>query len=113
MMRHLKITLILLIVGITLTACATLHPQSVSEQGPGFWSGLWHGMILPFAFIGRLFTDTIAIYEAPNNGGWYDFGFMLGLIAWGRAGAEVASNLSQRKMRVLRIGPHRTVSGHF
>ena len=32
--------------------------------------------ILPF--IGSLFFDDIAMYAINNNGGWYDFGFVLG-----------------------------------
>lgn len=44
----------------------------------GFWYGLWHGMILPFSWIVSLFDPTTAIYAIYNNGGWYDFGFLLG-----------------------------------
>jgi hypothetical protein len=36
-----------------------------------------HGLISPFSLIGGLFSD-IRIYAFPNNGGWYDFGFMVG-----------------------------------
>jgi hypothetical protein len=45
----------------------------------GFWGGLWHGIITPFSFIGSWFSDDIAIYAVDNNGGWYDFGFVLGI----------------------------------
>ncbi|MCA9487731.1 MAG: hypothetical protein KC516_02100 [Nanoarchaeota archaeon] len=44
----------------------------------GFWSGLWHGMISPISFIVSLFSDSVAMYAVNNNGGWYDFGFVLG-----------------------------------
>jgi hypothetical protein len=46
----------------------------------GFWLGLWHGMILPFSFIVSLFSEKVSIYEVHNNGGWYNFGFLLGLL---------------------------------
>jgi hypothetical protein len=52
------------------------------EHTYGFWGGLWHGIIAPFAFIGELFTDDIAVYAHNNNGGWYDFGFLLGIGAF-------------------------------
>lgn len=26
-----------------------------------------------------MFTDTVRFYEVNNNGGWYDFGFLLGI----------------------------------
>lgn len=44
----------------------------------GFWGGLWHGFIAFFSFIGSLFSDDIAIFAVNNNGGWYNFGFVLG-----------------------------------
>ena len=52
--------------------CITSNPY-------GFWSGLWHGMVVHFSWIGSLFSDDIAIYAYNNNGGWYDFGFVLGI----------------------------------
>ena len=45
----------------------------------GFWYGLWHGSIAPIAWLCSLFSHDIAIYAVYNNGGWYDFGFMLGI----------------------------------
>jgi len=64
---------------LTLAACAAGANAAVEPGGYGFWSGLWHGIILPFTFIVSLFTDTVNIYEVENNGNWYDFGFVLGL----------------------------------
>lgn len=52
--------------------------QCVSTNEKGFWYGLWHGIISPITFIVSLFSDSVGIYEANNNGGWYNFGFMLG-----------------------------------
>ena len=70
---------------LLLSACATQIPAAV-EQGrdvPGFWFGLWHGFIFPWSWIGSLFTPDIAIYAVPNKGGWYDFGFFLGVTVLG------------------------------
>ena len=53
-------------------------PVLVSDVS-GFWGGLWHGLILPFAFIGSIITDNISIYATQNTGGWYDFGFLIGV----------------------------------
>ena len=47
----------------------------------GFWLGLWHGFISPFTFVASLFVDDVGIYEVHNNGGWYNFGFLLGAAA--------------------------------
>ena len=30
-----------------------------------------------------MFAPNIAIYAVPNNGGWYDFGFFLGIVVFG------------------------------
>lgn len=44
----------------------------------GFWKGLWHGLISPVTFIISIFSKTVRLYEVHNNGGWYNFGFVLG-----------------------------------
>ena len=56
---------------------ATDVPSSEGEVA-GFWLGLWQGIIVPVTFIISLFSDTVGIYEVHNNGGWYDFGFVIG-----------------------------------
>ena len=68
-----------------LTACASQVPTAVERAAdtPHFLHGLWHGFIFPFAWIGSLFSDEIAVYAVPNNGGWYDFGFFLGITVLG------------------------------
>jgi hypothetical protein len=70
---------------LLLSACAT-QPQVEVAPYPGFLRGLLHGIIAPFAFVGSLFSDGIAIYAFPNAGGWYDFGFLLGMSVWGGGG---------------------------
>ncbi len=67
-----------------LTACAaTQSPAMVAPAAPGFWLGLWHGFIFPVAWLVSLFADSVAIYAVPNNGGWYDFGYFLGIVVFG------------------------------
>jgi hypothetical protein len=69
---------------LSLTACAaTEAPTAVAPQAPGFPYGLWHGFIFPVAWVISLFTDKVAIYAVPNNGGWYDFGYFLGIVVFG------------------------------
>jgi hypothetical protein len=60
--------------------CADVIPISdfVTNKPYGFFSGLWHGFIAPLSFVGSLISDNIAMYGVNNNGGWYDFGFVLG-----------------------------------
>lgn len=70
---------------LLLTACAHQIDASVAKEAgsPGFWWGLWHGFIFPWSFIGSLFDSDIAVYAVPNRGGWYDFGFFLGITVLG------------------------------
>lgn len=70
---------------LLVSACAVQIDAGVAsgEGVPGFWWGLWHGFIFPFAWIGSLFDPDIAVYAVPNNGGWYDFGFFLGITVLG------------------------------
>ncbi|MBL8928957.1 MAG: hypothetical protein JNL54_02425 [Kineosporiaceae bacterium] len=76
-----------LVVGLSLASvllagCAAPDNDLAVEAGaqpPGFWLGLWHGIIAPITLIISWFSDTVGIYAVRNRGGWYDFGFMLGV----------------------------------
>ena len=46
--------------------------------------GVWHGVISVISLIIHIFNDSVLVYEAKNSGGWYDFGFLMGVImVWG------------------------------
>jgi hypothetical protein len=70
---------------LVLAGCAP-GPNSLADsadregQVAGFWMGLWQGIICPVTFIISLFTDNVQMYEVHNNGGWYNFGFLLGVM---------------------------------
>jgi hypothetical protein len=62
----------------------------------GFWQGLWHGVIAPVTFAWSLFNWTVRMYEVHNNGGWYDFGFLLGMmLTLGGGGGGAAASRSR------------------
>lgn len=77
---HLFQWVLILLAFWCLLSCADVtNVQACTTDKPyGFWSGLWHGWISFFSFIGSLFSDDIAVYAVNNTGGWYDFGFVLG-----------------------------------
>lgn len=77
--KNLKSIIIILII-FALSSCAdvTNIENCASEDPYGFWSGLWHGFISPISFFGSLIWEDISMYAVNNNGGWYDFGFVLG-----------------------------------
>jgi hypothetical protein len=71
--------IIVVILALCLVACA--NQPAPDYSAPGLLYGLWHGIIAPWAFFVSLFTD-IRIYQFPNSGCWYDFGFLLGIGAY-------------------------------
>lgn len=87
-MKKLAMVIMLMSCICLLSGCADVqHVSGLSGQPAGFWRGLWHGAILPFSFIGRLFIDNIAVYAVNNTGGWYDFGFLIG-VGWVAGGSS-------------------------
>jgi hypothetical protein len=74
---------ILLTAPLLLAACATQVSSGVAPGGPGFLLGLWHGFIFPVAWFLSLVMPDVAVYAVPNNGGWYDFGYFLGIVVFG------------------------------
>lgn len=80
--RHLALGLSML---AALAACARQSAEAVSSAAgtPGFLLGLWHGFIFPVAWICSLISPRFAIYAVPNNGGWYDFGYFVGIVFLG------------------------------
>lgn len=78
--------LIFLIIVAFLGAAGFPHQPDPMVTAPGFWKGFLHGFLLVYSLLGSIFWD-IRIYQFPNNGGWYDFGFVTGvtgIIAVGR-----------------------------
>lgn len=85
---------ILALLGVVLLSACTATPVDINEcvtlsnEPSGFWLGLWHGCIAPVTFILSLFVDKIEMYDVFNNGGWYNFGFVLGAgILFGGSGS--------------------------
>jgi len=72
------------LLAVALTACAaTQTATAVAPAAPGFLLGVWHGFIFPIAWIVSLFADKVAVYAVPNSGGWYDFGYFIGIVVFG------------------------------
>jgi hypothetical protein len=66
-------------------------------ESAGFWTGFWHGLIAPITFVVSLFNPDVRIYETNNNGGWYDFGFILGVSSSLGGGATVNVNKQEEE----------------
>ncbi len=95
---------------LALGACAT-QPYAPTPDAPGFLSGLLHGFLSWFAMAAHVFSPEIRVYAYPNDGGWYDFGFLLGITAWGgdsrghvRLGSPVQACASPRTFQPAKRG---------
>jgi hypothetical protein len=103
-MKIKLITISILILFIMITAsCAAGANQNINSPNKegnvaGFWQGLWHGIIAPVTFVISLFSENVSIYEVYNNGGWYNLGFLLGLIIIFGGGSGGA--VRRRKVRI-------------
>jgi hypothetical protein len=89
------------IVGLTLVlaGCAHHYTVATSSDPYGFFSGLWHGIVFPFALltnvlswllalVGIAFLSSIEIVGRPNTGVFFYYvGFALGLSVYGGSGS--------------------------
>jgi hypothetical protein len=68
------LVLVLLIAG-----CGFATTGFSANETPGFFLGVWHGLLAPWTLILRLFLD-IKMYAFPNSGWFYDLGFLIGIV---------------------------------
>ncbi|MFW2371788.1 MAG: hypothetical protein ACN4GM_01605 [Gammaproteobacteria bacterium] len=84
---------------LLLTSCAAGDAQFTPDSLAGFWYGLWHGVISFISMIIHIFNDHVMVYEINNTGGWYDFGFLIGVISiWG-GGSHMSCKSAANKKR--------------
>jgi len=101
-MKKVLILVLLLAAVLFLIGACTAGPNTLAKtennEGKiaGFWQGLWHGLIAPVTFIISLFTDKISMYEIHNNMGWYNFGFLLGMMIIFGGGGSAGKRSSRR-----------------
>lgn len=99
MTKYKTTILVALLCVLTLSACAMAGNPTYTEQAPaGFWQGWWHGVTSWIALIWHLFDPSVKVYEVANNGGWYDWGFLIGAGSCG-GGATSAGSRSRRRSR--------------
>ena len=83
-MRNSVILIFVLMICLLLAGCAAgpnamQQPKADDNKPAGFLLGIWHGFISLFTFVISLFSDKVNVYEVYNNGGWYNFGFIIGI----------------------------------
>lgn len=84
---------------LAICGCTAGEPQFTPEEPANFWLGLWHGAISMVTLIIGIFEPSVQVYERNNTGGWYDFGFLLGVISiWGGS-SSAGYHRSRRRRR--------------
>ena len=81
-MKNFKIFLLFAFILLLFSSCVHVIDIEKCVSGTteyGFLGGLWHGITAGIRFIGSLFNHDIAVYAVHNNGGWYNFGYLLGV----------------------------------
>jgi hypothetical protein len=82
-LRTIATLFILLLITLFVVSCVA-GPNNMAKTPDangriaGFWLGLWQGFISPITWFISLFIKNIHFYEVHNNGGWYNFGFVVG-----------------------------------
>ena len=78
-MNKCRNVLIVILPLLFLVGCAFVGSKPIPpDNPPGFFLGLWHGLIAPYTLIFRLFM-SIQMYTVPNSGWFYDCGFLIGV----------------------------------
>lgn len=94
-MKRISLPLVIMLTIVLLNSCAP-GPNDLIGNGEdvaGFWLGIWHGFITLFTFVISLFSDNVSIYEVNNNGGWYNFGYLVGVMGfWGGGSGGACSS---------------------
>lgn len=92
-LRKLLILSFFLMIAVMLfSSCAEVQNIEACKTGHtyGFFGGLWHGIIAPVSFVISLFSDNVAVWAVNNNGGWYTFGFLIGVGSLGFGGSKAS-----------------------
>lgn len=87
MKRYLSIFLTFSLI-LVLTSCAHHYSPEAIRDPYGFFSGIWHGMILPITCIGSIFLDDVHMFGKPNTGFFYFLGVVIGFIVMPLGGAR-------------------------
>jgi hypothetical protein len=81
-MNKQKLLMILVLVLVVVTFIWCTLARYVSSKA-GFLSGLWHGFIILFSLVGKLFGFKVGLYALHNSDFTYCFVYIIGIGAFG------------------------------
>ena len=98
--RHVLRILLVLSTLLALASCARHYTSDAYAEPYGFFSGIWHGIVFPYALITNVLSwllslmdihllSSVEIIGRPNTGVFFYYvGFVLGLSAYGSGAAR-------------------------
>jgi len=93
----LTLGLVVIFISFFIWYAKTVIPHTYPTVYTNFWWGFIHALFIIPTFIWSLFAHTITIYQSPNSGAWYNFGFLLGIsILFGGSHSARQNNKSKR-----------------
>jgi len=81
MTNKLPLFVTIIVIIFIFTSCLAGQGKNTPAKPAGFFRGIWHGWIAPFALIAQLFNRDLRIYEIHNNGILYELGFYMAIIS--------------------------------
>jgi hypothetical protein len=90
--KLIQLSIIVIFALLIFSSCAEVQHIEACKSGHtyGFLGGFWHGIIAPASFVCSLFMDDVAVWAVNNNGGWYTFGFLIGVGSLGFGGSKAS-----------------------
>lgn len=95
MTRSVAYRLLVIAAALLLAGCAHHYTTEAANDPYGFFSGMWHGLIFPYALLANIlswllsifsidFLTSVQIIGRPNTGFFFYYvGFFLGLCVYG------------------------------
>lgn len=90
----LSLLAVAILLGLFVWYAKTVIPHTYPTIYTNFFWGLVHGIFIIPTFFWSLFAHSITIYQAPNDGNWYNIGYFIGIsiILGGSHGARSKSS---------------------
>lgn len=95
----LGLLMLAIFIGLFVWYAQTVIPHTYPTPYTNFWWGLVHGLFIVPTFFWSLFAKTVTIYQSPNVGNWYNFGYVIGIsiILGGSHGSKRSAASKKRK----------------
>lgn len=74
-----SIVFLAVFIGLFVWYAKTVIPHTYPTVYTNFFWGLVHGIFIVPTFFWSLFADSVTIYQSPNDGNWYNFGYFIGI----------------------------------